>query len=210
MNATTSTRLLLVAAITAPLIAFWSTDPQDPGQQDWVAHVKKACTSRRYGIHLAAARKVAAGGDLAVAAIAAYSADNGRNALPASLVDAVADSGKAGPKVSRLLWDWTMDPDFFWRSSAMRGLALRAPTYRRAAADGGEAGLDPSHREPSDAQLSRVEVAGRIRWVRSGTRTSIRRYPQVLSPPRTSSKASKRSGARVWQPTEEGRARRPR
>ena len=144
MNATTSTRLLLVAAITAPLIAFWSTDPQDPGQQDWVAHVKKACTSRRYGIRLAAARKVAAGGDLAVAAIAAYSADNGRNALPASLVDAVADSGKAGPKVSRLLWDWTMDPDFFWRSSAMRGLALRAPTYRRAAADGGEAGLDPS------------------------------------------------------------------
>ena len=144
MNATTSMRLLFVAAATAPLIAFWPTDAQGPGQEDWLKHVKKACTSRRYGIRLAAARKVAGGGDAAVAAIESYAVDNGRNALPASLVDAVADSGKAGPKVSRLLWTWTMDPDFYWRSSAMRGLALRAPMYERAAADGGEAGLEPA------------------------------------------------------------------
>jgi len=142
VNPNTSLRLLIAAAITAPLIAFLPTGHQDPQNEDWAKHVSKACKSRRYGIRLAAARKVAAGGDAAVAAVRAYAVENGPNQIPVSLVDAIANSGKAGPKVSRLLWDWTMDPDFYWRSSAMRGLALRIRSYKAAAENGGTPGLD--------------------------------------------------------------------
>ncbi|MEC8253743.1 MAG: hypothetical protein VX044_11055 [Planctomycetota bacterium] len=137
-------RLALVAAIAAPLLALCVEPRQDPATEDWSRHVKKACTSRRYGIRLAAARKVAGGGDEAVAAVEAYAAEQGLNALPASLVDAIADSGKAGPKVSRLLWSWTMNPDFYWRSSAMRGVALRVPRYKSAEEDGTPPGLPPA------------------------------------------------------------------
>lgn len=141
MNANNSLRLLVAAAVTAPLIAFWPTGNQDPENEDWAKHVRKACESRRYGIRLAAARKVAGGGDHAVPAVEAYAQDKGLNAIPVSLVDAIADSGKAGPKVSRLLWSWTMNPDFYWRSSAMRGLALRIRGYKAAAEDGKTPGL---------------------------------------------------------------------
>ena len=139
MKSQTSVRLLLAVAVAAPLIAFWPDGEQDPQAEDWTKHVAKACESRRYGIRLAAARKVADGGDAAVPAIEAYAAENGRNALPSSLVDAIADGDQAGPKVSRLLWDWAMDPDFYWRSAAMRGLALRIASYREA---GAKAGLE--------------------------------------------------------------------
>ncbi|MGC6487873.1 MAG: hypothetical protein ACON4Z_09535 [Planctomycetota bacterium] len=144
MNANTSLRLLLGAALATPLVALCVGGDQDPASEDWAKHVRKACTSRRYGIRLAAARKVAAGGDAAVDAVRAYAVEHGRNALPASLVDAVADSGQAGPGVSRLLWDWTMDPDFYWRASAMRGLALRVRAYRASAEDGAAPGLEPA------------------------------------------------------------------
>ena len=137
-------RTLLLAALATPLLALCVELPQDPEPEDWSRHVNKACTSRRYGIRLAAARKVASGGDAAVAAVEAYAAEQGLNALPASLVDAIADSGKAGPKVSRLLWSWTMNPDFYWRSSAMRGIALRVATYKLAEEDGTPPGLPPA------------------------------------------------------------------
>lgn len=144
MSPNTSLRLLVAAALATPLVAFCIGDSQDPQSEDWQKHVSKACTSRRYGIRLAAARKVAAGGDAAVAAVQAYAVEHGVNALPASLVDAIADSGKAGPKVSRLLWNWAMNPDFYWRASAMRGLALRVRDYRSSAEDGAAPGLDPA------------------------------------------------------------------
>ena len=144
MTPNTSLRLLLAAALATPLVAFCIGVPQDPAEEYWGKHVDKACNSRRYGIRLAAARKVAAGGDAAVPAVEAYGVEHGINALPASLVDAIADSGEAGPKVSRLLWSWTMNPDFYWRASAMRGLALRVRSYQASADDGDPPGLDPA------------------------------------------------------------------
>lgn len=160
MNANTSLRLLMAAAVTAPLIAFWPTG-QDSKGEDWARHVAKACESRRYGIRLAAARKVAAGGDAAVPAVKAYMADKGTNAIPASLVDAIADSGKDGPMVSRLLWDWTMDPDFYWRSSAMRGLALRIEKYEAAA----ENGENPGLQHPQVQYLMSVRAENDPAWL---------------------------------------------
>lgn len=144
MNPNTSVRLLVAVALATPLVAFCVGSGQDPKAEDWAKHVEKACTSRRYGIRLAAARKVGAGGDAAVGAVEAYAAEHGVNALPASLVDAIADSGQAGAKVSRLLWNWAMDPDFYWRASAMRGLALRVRDYKDRAADGDAPGLEPA------------------------------------------------------------------
>jgi len=135
-------RSLFVAILAAPLASLCPDSDQDPATEDWARHVDKACHSRRYGLRLAAARKVAGGGDAAVPAVEAYSVEHGLNALPAALVDAIADSGKAGPKVSRLLWSWTMNPDFFWRSSAMRGLALRIRAYKDSGEDGEAPGLD--------------------------------------------------------------------
>ena len=161
MNANTSLRLLLAAALATPLVAFCIGSPQDPASEDWTKHVDKACNSRRYGIRLAAARKVAAGGDAAVPAVEAYGVEHGLNALPASLVDAIADSGEAGPKVSRLLWSWTMNPDFYWRSSAMRGLALRIATYRNVAEDGKKPSLD----HPQVAYLMSVRAENDPAWL---------------------------------------------
>jgi hypothetical protein len=79
-------------------------------------------------LRLAAARKVAEGGDAAVPAIRAYAEKHGKNVLPAALVDAIADAQKPGGEVPKLLLEWAEDTDFFWRSSAMRGLALRGTT----------------------------------------------------------------------------------
>lgn len=133
-------RLLLLAVIAVPAIAFW------PQGEDWSKHVRKACESRRFGIRLAAAKRVANAGDAAIAAITAYVKDKGQNAIPTSLVDALADAnvrppktdnGKGidakdvdakdyAPKTTALLKTWAADQAFYWRSSAMRGLALRA------------------------------------------------------------------------------------
>ena len=49
-------RTLLLAALATPLLALCVELPQDPEPEDWARHVNKACTSRRYGIRLAAAR----------------------------------------------------------------------------------------------------------------------------------------------------------
>lgn len=125
MKSTTSMRLLLLAVVATPLVAFWPEGEQDPDNQDWAKHVRKACESRRFGIRLAAAKRVALGGDAAVPAVVAYVEDKGLNAIPSSLVDAIADSGKDGLAVRGLLNLWAGNQDFYWRSSAMRGLALR-------------------------------------------------------------------------------------
>lgn len=123
MKDQTSVRLLLGAAIAAPLLAFWPKT-QDPSSDEWARHVDKACTASRFGIRVAAARKVASGGDLAVPAVRAWEGEHGRNAIPSSLVDAIADEHADGPEVRGLLKEWARDADFYWRSAAMRGLAL--------------------------------------------------------------------------------------
>lgn len=118
-------QLLLLAVIATPVIAFW---PSDQNPDEWAKHVKKACESRRFGIRLAAAKRVAGAGKDAVPAIKAYSEDKGRNAIPTSLVDAIADSPVTSTETEALLRAWAEDRDFYWRANAMRGLALRAPT----------------------------------------------------------------------------------
>ncbi len=117
-------RILFWLALCVPLLAFWPSSQGEAGE-DWAQHVDKACTSPRYGLRIAAARKVADGGDAAVPAIRAYAAKHGKNALPSTLVDAIADAKNPGNVTLALLRDWAVDTDFYWRSSAMRGIALR-------------------------------------------------------------------------------------
>lgn len=118
-------QLLLLAAITTPALAIWAGSVQDPQTVDWTTHVRKACESRRFGIRLAAAKRVADGGAAAVPAILAYSNKKGLNAIPTSLVDAIADAKTVSKESTELLKSWAENKDFYWRSSAMRGLALR-------------------------------------------------------------------------------------
>jgi hypothetical protein len=119
--------MLLWTALAVPLLALWP-NRQGEAATDWAAHVEKACASPRYGLRLAAARKVADGGDAAVPAIRAHAQRHGRNQLPAALVDAIADAPAGAGEVLALLREWAEDRDFYWRAAALRGLALRAPT----------------------------------------------------------------------------------
>lgn len=127
MRHQTSLWLLVGAALATPLIAVFSGQ----GGDEWSRHVDKACTASRFGIRIAAARKVAAGGDAAVPAIRAFAKRHGRNDIPSSLVDALADATPA-PAVQELLVEWSSDPDFYWRSTALRGLALRRDASQRS------------------------------------------------------------------------------
>ena len=129
-------RLLLLAVVATPIVAFW---PQDPDA--WDDHVRKACESRRYGIRLAAAKRAADGGAAAVPAIKAYATQHGKNAIPSALVDAIADSQTYSVATTQLLKTWATDSEFYWRSSAMRGLALRAGA-KPAQSDGSDASKD--------------------------------------------------------------------
>jgi hypothetical protein len=122
----TPVHLLLFAAVLTPLLALWPSG-QDPAEHDWAKDVDKACTSPRYGLRLAAARKVASGGGEAVPAVRAWAEQHGRNQLPSALVDAIADAGTLEQPVLQLLRDWALDRDFYWRAQAMRGLAVRGP-----------------------------------------------------------------------------------
>jgi len=119
-------RILLLVAVASPLLAIWPLG-QDSAATDWAKEVERACTSPRYGLRLAAARKVAAAGPAAIPAIAAYAQKNGNNALPSALVDAIADQEHLEAVVWEHLVAWSKDRDFYWRASALRGLARRAP-----------------------------------------------------------------------------------
>lgn len=106
-----------------PLLAS-AAPAQDP---DWAKDVERACTSPRYGLRLAAAKKLAAGGAAPLAAIDAFAKAHGANELPASLVEAIADLGTDEDAVIDHLRTWALDRDFYWRATALRGLAKRAP-----------------------------------------------------------------------------------
>ena len=124
--------LLLFAVVAAPVLAFWPDGEQDPDQ--WQKHVKNACEARRYGTRLAAARRVAAAGAAAVPAIKAYSHKKGRNAVPISLVDLIANSKTTSPETVVLLQAWAEDLDFpaTWAAAieeGLRGEALSGPRF---------------------------------------------------------------------------------
>ncbi len=127
-------RILFVAALAVPLLAFWPTQQGEAGT-DWAKEVDRAANSPRYGLRLAAARKVADAGVAAVPAIEAFAQKHGRNALPAPLVEAIADRTALDAPVVDQLVAWSKDTDFYWRAAAMRGLALRAPKLPDRQAD---------------------------------------------------------------------------
>jgi len=122
--------LLLLLAVASPLLALWPQDP-DP----WVKEVDRACTSSRYGLRLAASRKVAQAGGAAVPALRQWEKKHGRAAIPANLAEAIAGASTTDDPGVALLIEWTTDRDFFWRGQSMRGLANRAadlPKHRPA------------------------------------------------------------------------------
>ena len=128
-------RFPLVLAAFAPLSGLFG---QDQGAaEDWPKHVEKACTAPRYGVRLAAAKKVAEAGDAAVPALRAFCTQHGANALASSLVDAIADTlpGKGGVEMLRLLEQWAKDGEFYWRAAALRGVAQRMPQLLRETDD---------------------------------------------------------------------------
>ncbi|MFY9345366.1 MAG: hypothetical protein WAT39_22940 [Planctomycetota bacterium] len=118
-------KILLLVAVLSPLLALWPTF-QDAAT-DWGKEVERACTSPRYGLRLAAARKVAAAGPAAMPAIVAWADKNGVNGLPSALIDAIADETHLEAVVWEQLIAWSRNRDFYWRAAALRGVALRAP-----------------------------------------------------------------------------------
>lgn len=126
--------ILFWLAIASPLLALIPSK-QDPAATDWAKEVERACTAQRYGLRLAAAKKVAAAGAVAVPALAAYVQKKGKNELPATLVEAIAEQTTTDGAVHDLLLGWATDRDFYWRASALRGIARRGPLWpdRRAA-----------------------------------------------------------------------------
>ena len=117
---------LFHVAVLASFAATVAAQEPDAKTEDWGKHVEKACTSPRYGLRLAAAKKVAQGGDAAIPAVLAWAEKNGANSLPVALVEAIADGGGNGPLTLDALHAWALDRDFYWRAQALRGLALRA------------------------------------------------------------------------------------
>lgn len=119
-------RILLLVAVASPLIAFWPFG-QDPAGADWAKDVERACTSPRLGVRLAAGRKVASGGGAAVPAIRAFVQQRGKDTVPVTLAEAIAEEPTLDAPTLTLLREWADDRDFYWRASALRGLALRGP-----------------------------------------------------------------------------------
>ena len=119
--------ILFWLALSSPLLALIPLS-QDPAATDWPKEVERACTAKLYGLRLAAARAVAGGGGAAVPAIGAFAKQRGKNQLPASLVEAIAEQNTTDDAVVELLLSWATDRDFYWRAQAMKGLARRAPS----------------------------------------------------------------------------------
>ena len=98
--------------------------------QDWAADIQRACTSTKLGMRLAAAKKIASGGDDAIHAIQAWEKEHGRNSLALTLVEAIASAPGKSDATIALLLAWTRDHDFYWRAQALGGLATASNTKR--------------------------------------------------------------------------------
>lgn len=117
-----------------------------PCQEETVdrdAEVAKAIEHRRFAVRRAVSGKLARSGDDAVPAIRRYEEKHGRQKISLILVDAIARSNQSGVATLDLLHDWAIDRDFYWRSQALGGLALRKREehiglFRKAM-------LDPAH-----------------------------------------------------------------
>jgi hypothetical protein len=129
MQRCSAVTLFAIAAL-AGLLPAQAAAAQDAvpaaGATDWQKEVEKACTSPRYGLRLAASRKIAQAGDAAVPAVRAFAKKKGKDALPVALVEAYADHGGNSEAVLSLLEEWAKDREFFWRAQALKGLALRS------------------------------------------------------------------------------------
>lgn len=127
--------LVLLAAFALPATA-----------QDWSADLDKACKSPKLGIRLAAARKLATGGDAAMAAIGDYERVHGRNTLPQTLVEAIGTLPEKSDATLGLLLSWARDRDFYWRAQALAGLAAAGnPRREQHRAHFVAALTDPAH-----------------------------------------------------------------
>ncbi len=113
-------------ALSALLFVACCAAQATTAEQDWTKHVDRACTSPRYGLRLAAAKKVGQGGEAAMPAVRAWEKQHGINTLPVALVEAIADHGGDGEGVLGTLQEWASNHDFYWRAQALRGLAIRA------------------------------------------------------------------------------------
>lgn len=120
-----SRTLPTLAALALAAVAV-GQQPDSAVGTDWHAEVVRACTHSRYGLRLAASRKVAEAGDVAVPAVRAFQEERGRDAMPLALVETLAERGGNGPAMLALLREWAADRDFYWRGQAMLGLARRA------------------------------------------------------------------------------------
>jgi hypothetical protein len=124
-----------------PLLA--SNIPCQEEAVDRDAEVAKAIEHRRFAVRRAVAGKLAQAGDEAVPAIRRYEAEHGRQKIPLILVDAIARSGQSGEATLELLLNWAEDRDFYWRSQALGGLALRKRSEHSELFR--EALVDPAH-----------------------------------------------------------------
>ncbi len=118
--------ILFWLVIASPLLALIPST-QDPATTDWSKEIERACTAQRYGLRVSAAKRVATSGAVAVPALVAFVAQKGKNELPVTLVEAIAEQGTKEPPVLDLLQAWALDRDFYWRATALKGLAKRAP-----------------------------------------------------------------------------------
>jgi hypothetical protein len=137
--------ILFWLTLASPMLAFCGRT-QEPAT-DWPKEVERACTAQRYGLRLAAARKVAQGGAAAVPAVRAFAQQRGKDEVPAPLVEAIVEHGGNDDAVVDLLR--------YWRAQALRGIALRAPALPARRAE--LAGLCAAHRD-DPAWLTRTHA----------------------------------------------------
>ncbi len=161
--------LLLAPALSEPSHAQQPGAPA-PAPDPVAADVAKAIGSPRIAIRIAAARKVASAGDVAVPALREQAARAGANSIPLTLVEALVDNGGDGPELCALLREWAMDRDFYWRAQSLRGLALRAGAGRTEDAGLFQAALrDPAWLVRANAALGlartdAIDEAGEPAW----------------------------------------------
>ncbi|MCC7395836.1 MAG: hypothetical protein IT455_02100 [Planctomycetes bacterium] len=137
---------VLTLLLALPLPAQQEPPTMAAGNAEWAKDVERAASAPRYGLRLAAARKVAGAGAAAVPAIREFAAQ--RTFDSPMLIDAIADADSVEAPVLDLLREWATQRDFYWRGAALRGLARRAERLPR---DGDDlaAWFHSFHQDPS-------------------------------------------------------------